>query len=238
MDLPINKIICGDCLKVMKDWPDNCVDLVLTDPPYGLDWKYDLYKDTLENLKLLLDKSVPRIKDISLRAIMFSYIKNLWIYPPADWILSYSWDTTAGYGRCGICQWTPILFYGEDVKGFGSINGILKSDSIHYSGGAEVGFLRSCKDKNHPCPKPLNIIRWCIRRFSNPNDIILDPFCGSGTTCVAAKMLGRRYIGIDISEKYCEITRKRLRGVRPNLFEKSRKKIKTKKASFGLVKKK
>lgn len=54
---------------------------------------------------------------------------------------------------------------------------------------------------------------WCLEKYSNPTDLVLDPFCGSGTTCVAAKMLGRRYIGIDISEKYCEIARQRLRAV-------------------------
>ena len=46
MKLPINEIICGDCLEVMKGWPDNCVDLVLTDPPYGVNMDYDIYDDT------------------------------------------------------------------------------------------------------------------------------------------------------------------------------------------------
>jgi len=54
---------------------------------------------------------------------------------------------------------------------------------------------------------------WILERYSNPGDLILDPFCGSGTTCVAAKMLGRRYIGIDISEEYCKIARQRLEAV-------------------------
>ena len=52
-----------------------------------------------------------------------------------------------------------------------------------------------------------------IEENSKPGDLILDPFCGSGTTCVAAKKLGRRYIGIDISEEYCQIARERLEAV-------------------------
>ena len=65
----------------------------------------------------------------------------------------------------------------------------------------------------HPTQKPLAVMYWILERYSNPGDLILDPFCGSGTTCVAAKMLGRRYIGIDISETYCKIARQRLEAV-------------------------
>ena len=54
---------------------------------------------------------------------------------------------------------------------------------------------------------------WLVEKATKPTDIILDPFCGSGTTCVAAKMLGRNYIGIDISEEYCKIARERLEAV-------------------------
>ena len=56
-------------------------------------------------------------------------------------------------------------------------------------------------------------MEWLVGLFSNPGDLIIDPFCGSGTTCVAAKMLGRNYIGIDISPDYCEIARQRLEAI-------------------------
>ena len=65
----------------------------------------------------------------------------------------------------------------------------------------------------HPAPFPLELPRRLIKLYSYLNDTILDPFCGSGTTCVAAKMLGRSFIGIDISEEYCEIARMRLKAV-------------------------
>ena len=66
-------------------------------------------------------------------------------------------------------------------------------------------------DRKHPAEKPLSLIGRLAQKHDA--DLILDPFCGSGTTCVAAKMLGRRYIGIDISEEYCQIARQRLEAV-------------------------
>lgn len=66
-------------------------------------------------------------------------------------------------------------------------------------------------DKNtHPHEKGIDLIKKIILHSSSENDIVLDPFLGSGTTAVACKQLGRNFIGIELSEKYCEIARKRL----------------------------
>jgi site-specific DNA-methyltransferase (adenine-specific) len=75
-----------------------------------------------------------------------------------------------------------------------------------------MGLLRkNPKEKRfHPTQKPLPLMIWILNNYSNDNDLILDPFLGSGTTARACKDLGRRCIGIEISEKYCEIAIKRL----------------------------
>jgi len=77
----------------------------------------------------------------------------------------------------------------------------------------EYRFSESNTKDGHPNQKDIIVLTKLIYISSIKNNIILDPFCGSGTTCVAAKMLGRRYIGIDISEKYCQIARQRLEAV-------------------------
>ena len=63
----------------------------------------------------------------------------------------------------------------------------------------------------HPCPRPQNTVEYLVSIASEPNNLILDPFLGSGTTLVCAKKLGRKAIGIEIEEKYCKIAVERLR---------------------------
>jgi DNA modification methylase len=80
---------------------------------------------------------------------------------------------------------------------------------IHWHGMDRGGAERGDKTL-HPSQKPVALMRWCIERQNNPPESILDPFMGSGTTLVAAKSLGRRCIGVEIEEKYCEIAAQRL----------------------------
>ena len=71
---------------------------------------------------------------------------------------------------------------------------------------------------NHPAMFPEELVERCLKLFSYKDDIVLDPFNGAGTTTYVAKMLGRRYIGIDISQKYCDVANKRLKSISNKLF--------------------
>jgi len=64
--------------------------------------------------------------------------------------------------------------------------------------------------KDNPCQKPMNILQRLIKTSSNPNDIILDPFTGSGSALVAAERLGRYWIGVELSKEYCAIAKQRI----------------------------
>jgi len=74
--------------------------------------------------------------------------------------------------------------------------------------------------KGHPAPFPCALVRDHINSWTNKGDIVLDPMCGSGTTCKVAKELGRNYIGIDISKEYCDMAIKRVKGEQVSLFDK------------------
>lgn len=75
-------------------------------------------------------------------------------------------------------------------------------------------YLTSCRKGVHPAEKPVDLIKRFIRVSSQENDIILDPFLGSGTTAVAAKDLNRKYIGYEISKEYCQIAKERLEEIK------------------------
>ena len=204
----INRVIHGDCLEVMKGMPDKCVDLVLTDPPYGNNESYLSTDDTYENTKSLMASVMPEILRISKRVLLTPGVWNIHNYPKPEWILS--WVTPAGTGRSswGFSCWQPILAYGKCPY------------LAHGKGGRSDTFIHTeISEKNgHPCPKPIGIwTKILLRGSESIADIVFDPFCGSGTTLVAAKMLGRRYIGIDIEKKYCDIAEERLRNTTPPL---------------------
>jgi len=83
-----------------------------------------------------------------------------------------------------------------------------------WNGGGHHAFWEYNKTNgDHPTQKPIKLINHWLRDFTNETDIILDPFCGSGTTCVAAKEMGRRFIGIELEPKYVEIAQSRLDNV-------------------------
>lgn len=194
MNLPINQIIVGDCLEVMKDWPDNCVDLVLTDPPYGIgkaEWD-----------KKPPDKYVAHCLRLG---VCSGFMPGLWLLPDCLTLIGNEYCgiiaarnmNSVTFSPLGFSNWIPIIIAGTQLKrGQDAFDFVIKGDM-----------------PAHPSPKPIECMLWLVNRLTEPNDLILDPFCGSGTTCVAAKMLGRRFIGIDISPEYCEIARLRLKAV-------------------------
>jgi len=190
----------GDCLEVMKGIPDGSVDAVITDPPYGNNTEYGEYVDTKENLRELVEKFVPEARRIAKRVLITCGVANIHTYPRTDWILS--WATPAGVGSSvwGFCCWQPILAYGKDP--YLSAGKGRRPDTVVFTGAA--------KKNGHPCPKPLDIMKWIIERCTLSGETILDPFAGSGTTGVACVQTGRNFIGIETDPGYFAIAEKRI----------------------------
>ena len=200
-ELPINQIICGDCLEVMKDWPDKCVDLVLTDPPYNVGIDYDTVKDERKDYADWCDRWFAEVHRTSFSVMFTCGIANLsyWLNKNPRWVIAWIKSISMRRITIGFNCWEPVLLWGKPKLNI--YRDIIESPTIPQ------------KDNGHPTPKPIALYEKFVIGFTESENLILDPFCGSGTTCVAAKKLGRRYIGIDISEEYCQIARDRLEAV-------------------------
>ena len=196
----------GDCREILPAL--SAVDVVVTDPPYGISFPYEGYDDTLQNLEDLIAAFVPQCRALAERVIITPGVSNVQRYPVADWIGAWTWETTATFGKLGFSQWQPILYYGKDLSGFGSVNGALKSDRIHFAGGSAK--IDGAAGGVHTCPKPLGFMKRLLTRFTNEGETILDPFLDSGTTGVAATQANRGFVGIEREPKYFDIACSRI----------------------------
>ena len=239
IDSFINKIIQGDCLEIMKEMPDKSVDLVLTDPPYGMnkgDWdKKPFYEIGKECFRVMKDNSAIYMfcgdnSYIQARQEIekfFSFHRTIiWekenIYGGGDYLLAHE---NILYAKKGNPIFNNIgrLATSNQLKNIGKE--MAKEKSIWKS----RGFNNTCAEYvGHPTQKPIEIIKKIILNSSIENDIVLDPFLGSGTTAVAAKMLNRKFIGIEIEPKYVKIAQDRLRSVSNTLFEPEKPKVEQK----------
>jgi len=211
------ELYLGDCRDILPTLPK--VDACVTDPPYGIDFPYESYTDTTDNLKRLID-TLFSFRDRFGRVVVLCGPSQIHLYPPTDWIGAVTWNTTGSFGKFGYSQWTPVLLYGSDLAGFGNVNGVTKTDTYQINGGAAVGFQRGKDESLHTCPKPINIMNRMVQRYTAQDDTILDPFMGSGTTGVACVKLGRKFIGIEIEPKYFDIACRRIEQAykQPDLF--------------------
>jgi site-specific DNA-methyltransferase (adenine-specific) len=189
-------------MKVLPTLKTYSTKLILTDPPYGVGLEYDNYNDDyLQNWYNLFSKFIIEAKRIASMTILPScrMASLKWIYNnyPPDWLICWYKGSTGHRAFIGFNDWEPLLVYGKNKK-----------VQMH-----DYFFCQpERRDLGHPCPKPVKWAKWLIERTTEPNDIILDPFLGSGTTMEACQELNRNCIGIEISPKYCEIVRKRCFG--------------------------
>jgi site-specific DNA-methyltransferase (adenine-specific) len=186
----------GDCIELMREMPDASVDVVVADPPYGLDIPYDTYEDTQANLALLINGFMPQAQRIANLVVVFPGIHNIWQYPTADWMGCWFYGTTGSWGRFGYNGWQPYLLYGRNNNRYGL-------DTIKYS-------KMEKRVEGHPCSKPLGLMITLVERFTSPRATVLDPFMGSGTTGVACVQTGRQFIGMEIDKGYYDIACKRI----------------------------
>jgi site-specific DNA-methyltransferase (adenine-specific) len=201
-------IFHADCREIL---PSVRGDVFVSDPPYGIDGgsggdardygkgNYSgEWADTPDYIATVCAPTIAAMVPTVRAGAITPGVRCLNAYPKPSDIGCFWTPAAATHGPWGFTTFQPILYYGKDWRaGKGAWpSGRLVTEQSERNG--------------HPCPKPLSAWAWLVGKVSQPGETILDPFMGSGTTLRAAKDLGRRAIGIEIEERYCEIAAKRL----------------------------
>lgn len=203
-------IIHGDCREILPQL-DVQVDLVLTDPPYGinLNTDYTRFRDSKNGVRGRPDlrKKYARVIGDNIPfdpSFLLSY-KNVIL-----WGANYYTKHLPSYGSWFV--WDKRAYNGHSLFSDAELAWCSSSMGVHIFSYCWHGFARQGEryEHYHPTQKPISLCIWCLNRFPKAQTI-LDPFIGSGSTIVAAKELGRKSIGIEIEERNCEIAVNRLR---------------------------
>jgi len=244
-----NKVIAGDSEIVLRDLPDNCVDLVITSPPYNFGLGYDTARDSIDwggyfvKLFAIFDECIRVLKYggriiVNVQPLFSDYIpshhiiSNHFMEKKLIWKGEILWEKN-NY-NCKFTAWgswkspsNPYLKYTWEfleIFSKGDLKKEGKKENIDINGEEFKKWVvakwsicpeRKMEKYEHPAMFPEELVERALKLFSYEGDIILDPFNGVGTTCVVAKKLNRDYLGIDISEKYCDIAEKRLKEILP-----------------------
>ena len=192
-----NKIINADCLDILKQLPDKCIDLVLTDPPYGLNKKFKGGKSGKMNFNSIVDKGWDFTPDKEVFEEIVRVSKNQII-----WGGNYFADMLPP-SRCWIV-WDKMI--AEDFS-----LAMLELAWTSFDKNAKIFRYASERDfRLHPTQKPLQLFKKCIAEYSKEGDLIADFFSGSGTTAVACWELKRKFICVEKDFDYWKASCKRL----------------------------
>ena len=245
----MNQIIKGDALEIMREIPDNAVDVTFADPPFNLKKSYELYEDEKETREYL-DWCKQWISEM---VRITKPTGSIFVHNIPKWLTYYScylndiaqfkhwiaWDAMgAPLGKTILPNHYGILWYVKsrnfkfyDIRAphryCRECNALLKDYGgkkhlIHPFGTlvsdvwTDIYRIRHHKRRDeHPCQLPIHLLERLLLMTTDDGDMVLDPFVGTGTTAIAAKRLGRNYIGIDIDDKYVAISREKLEDVSP-----------------------
>jgi site-specific DNA-methyltransferase (adenine-specific) len=208
MDKYINQIINADCMDILKELPDKYIDLVLTDPPYGIGEAAGKNKSR-SNLAVAKDYGNKdwdcKIPDKEVFDEIFRVSKNQIIFG-GNYFVEYLtnsscwlvWDKNNGTNDFADCELAWTSFKSAVRKYLWTWNGMLQQD------------MKNKDIRIHPTQKPLRLFEMILRDYSNENDLILDCFSGSGTTAIACHNLKRRFICIEKDKDYYEASLERL----------------------------
>jgi site-specific DNA-methyltransferase (adenine-specific) len=273
----LSQILLGDCKLVLEKYPDACIDLIVTSPPYAdqrsstyggvhPDQYVDWFLPRSEQFFRVLKPSGSFILNIKEKAISgerHTYVLELilalkkqgWLWTeeyiwhkkncfPGKWPNRFrdAWERCLHFTKSrkftmnqeavmvpmGDWAQSRLKTLGKnDVVRHESAVGNAFAKNIANWKGREMAYpsnvihlATECGNKGHSAAYPIELPKWFIKLFSNPGDLVLDPFVGSGSTVQAACETGRHVIGIDIVPEYVEMSREKLSPSQGVLFEK------------------
>lgn len=211
--MEINKIYNEDCLETMKRMGDKSVDLILTDPPYGInadkgvggfgssktDKHYEGDWDSKTPDKIYFDEMLRVAKKVIIFGGNFFTDK---LSVNGHWIVWDKKGDIAFDNPFGDCELAYTNINKKSVKKYKVI---------------QQGFISEEKDRFHPTQKPVHLLKKIIEDYSEEGTIF-DPFAGGGSTLVACKQLKRDFIGVEISPEYVKIAQDRIKNTNDTLF--------------------
>lgn len=206
----------GDCREVLTTLEP--VDLVVTDPPYGIQYRSNMKQERFD--PIVGDDAVPAEWVRSFRRLCRTTTTTAVYWFANDDSLCETKQVLvdAGFGLNTTLVWDKQALSLGDLNDYAS-----QTEYIVFASAPARSTLNGSRDPNllsvprvdnrrivHPTQKPVSLLSYLIIRSTDPGEIVLDPFMGSGSTLVAAQQLGRKSIGIEIEERYCEIAVQRL----------------------------
>lgn len=211
----LNKIYCMDCLEGLKKLPDNSIDLIVTDPPYNLQKDFD--NDNLSESEFI-DFLTPILREMG-RVIKPKH--SIILFFDNGKKLPLFWSSLFNSGlhfqrACNLYKPNDCSMpHNRMLRKSEAFFVLSKTPEINHDGDA---YMHDCVVMNHgykekwyhPTAKDKGVIMKIVRSNSKEGWLVLDNFMGSGTTAVACKQLGRKFLGFEISQKYCDIANKRL----------------------------
>jgi len=245
----LDEIICGDCLEVLGEMPDESVHLVFSSPPYNVGIDYDSHEDDKpfgEYMDWLAERFGECGRVLAPGGHLVVNVANIGRSPylplPARLAVRLEqemgkefmmrgeivWDKFNIGNRTAWGSWLSpnmpslrdqheiLLVFRKEGKREGESD-LTKEEFLEYT--RSIWTIQSeSRRVSHPAPFPEALARRVVKLFSFIGETVMDPFCGSGTTCAVAKELDRHFLGIDISEEYCEIARERCSSTTLSLF--------------------
>lgn len=216
----LNTIVTGDARKLAQAIPDESVDLVLTDPPFGIDFKYSNgYVDDPRNytglVRWVISHSDRVIKPGGYIFVFQSMkkIRETWRHFPKNSLLFAACKSfVQGGNNETMKMFDPVVYWKKE--------GCLLPDDFRRDWHVgNTAYTNQKRENNfHDCPRPLDTITYMVEKFCPIGGVVLDLFMGSGTTAKAAVITGRNYLGFELDPATAERARARVANTQPPLF--------------------